>query len=549
MKQKFYIDAKVEKIDNNIKKAIKKAGITYPHHSLAFFKATYAKFEEANGNKVILADSVKKDVKYLIGTQMNYNHERYGAIMGSIIDAYITDDDEIEIVFTFAKTVYSKEYELALELMKEGKLTVSFELMVANKDVENLSGGNRRLKRVEFDGVGLLFAVKPAYKNAFVLETAMQIIEDAFKQKDKQLVYASAKDITKKWTRIGELIEKALIEKEEASYKCECVECGNIISSSEHCKDIKCSKCGGEMRRYDRPSKEKSEQELYKYSLENKEKGDSMMDKKAQEALLAEFKKDVIAELGEEAVKDWSEEQWEAELTKRAKAEDKTEPETTEASKSEAEESKEEEANEETDSEEKAEEKEESEKEDEKAESDENESSEEKAEVVKVEEETKVKTTNEYDSETKEEKRTTEAESTVKVNDEITQVRKQLDEVLFKYAELEKVVEEKDKEIAFLKDNAQKIVEIRAELGDFVKDFSDEELFDETKIENARLKKRVDDLENKNIETANDKEENAEAEEKDEDLKTGHEEKEQKEEETADERVEQYLKNNYGNKK
>ena len=561
MKEKFYIDAKVKKIDKQIEKAIKKAGITYPHHSLAFFKATYAKFEEPNGNKVILANSVKDDVKYLIGTQMNYNHERYGAIMGSIINAYVTKNNEIEIVFTFAKTVYPKEYELALELMKKDELTVSFELMVDKDDVELVSGGNRKLKKVYFDGVGLLFKVKPAYKNAYVLETAMRIIEDAFKQKDKQLVYASAKDITKKWTRIGELIEKALIEKEE---------------------------------------------------------GEAKMDEKAREALLAKFKEAITEELGEEAVKDWSDEQWEAELKKKAEAEDETKSETTEASEGEVEESKnDEESKEETEkveSEDASEEKPEDEivktsKEESKEEqNDSNENAKEKetasydceclecgkvisseehckdikcpacggemrrksrpgsgdrtaseeemAEKFKVEEETKTKTTQEYDSETQEESVKVESETVTKVNDEIKQINKRFEEILYRAKELEKQLEEKSKEITFLKENAKKVVEIRNEYGEFVKDLSDEELFDEAKMEVVALKKENAELKKaKSLETADDKEENdseeQQAEEKPEDkedLKTGHSEKEQKSEETAEERISQYLKTKYGNK-
>ena len=36
-------------------------------------------------------------------------------------------------------------------------------------------------------------------------------------------------------------------------YKCECIECGHKIESEKHCKDIKCEKCGAQMRRVERP--------------------------------------------------------------------------------------------------------------------------------------------------------------------------------------------------------------------------------------------------------------------------------------------------------
>jgi len=42
-------------------------------------------------------------------------------------------------------------------------------------------------------------------------------------------------------------------EKEKEAYECECIDCGHKMTSEKHCKDIKCPKCGGEMRRAERP--------------------------------------------------------------------------------------------------------------------------------------------------------------------------------------------------------------------------------------------------------------------------------------------------------
>ncbi len=515
MNEKFFINAKVKQIDGDIKKAIKKAGITYPHHSLAFFKATYAKFEEPNGNKITLANSVKDDVKYLIGTQMNRDHERMGAIMGSIIDAYVTKNNEIEIVFTFAKNVYAKDYELALDLMKKNELTVSFELKVDNKDVESLVGGVRRLKKVDFDGVGLLFGIKPAYKNAYVLETAMRIIEDAFNQNDKKMIYASAKDITKKWTKIGELIETVLTQKESEISK-----------------------------------------KILKHEIQT---GGDIMDKKAQDALLAKFKEAIIAELGEEAVKNWSDKEWEAELEKRASAEESTTKEEAEDVKAEDVEAEDVKAEDVEAEDVKAEDveaedvkAEDVEAEDVKAEdvkaedvkAEDVEAEDVKAEKSVVERDTVVKETISYDDETNEEVIKVDSEKVVKRDGKEVVKEKINTEVTYSYAQVEaikaeydKELENKDKEISFLKENAQKVLEIRAELGDFIKDLTDEDLLDESKLENARLKKRVNELENKDTLTAKD--------ESEEELKTGHEEV-KKEEETADDRVASYLKNKYG---
>ena len=39
----------------------------------------------------------------------------------------------------------------------------------------------------------------------------------------------------------------------QATYCCECIECGYILESEEHCNSISCPRCGGQMRRAERP--------------------------------------------------------------------------------------------------------------------------------------------------------------------------------------------------------------------------------------------------------------------------------------------------------
>jgi len=36
-------------------------------------------------------------------------------------------------------------------------------------------------------------------------------------------------------------------------FNCECLKCGYVLKTSEHCVDVKCPKCGGQMRRAERP--------------------------------------------------------------------------------------------------------------------------------------------------------------------------------------------------------------------------------------------------------------------------------------------------------
>ena len=46
---------------------------------------------------------------------------------------------------------------------------------------------------------------------------------------------------------------KPKAKEEKEKFSCECIKCGHKVQSDKHCKDIKCSECGGEMRRAERP--------------------------------------------------------------------------------------------------------------------------------------------------------------------------------------------------------------------------------------------------------------------------------------------------------
>lgn len=42
-------------------------------------------------------------------------------------------------------------------------------------------------------------------------------------------------------------------EKKKELYTCQCLKCKKVIETDKHCKDIKCPKCNGDMRRKERP--------------------------------------------------------------------------------------------------------------------------------------------------------------------------------------------------------------------------------------------------------------------------------------------------------
>jgi S-DNA-T family DNA segregation ATPase FtsK/SpoIIIE len=260
----------------------------------------------------------------------------------------------------------------------------------------------------------------------------------------------------------------------------------------------------------------------------NKE-GDKV-DKKANDALLAKQKEIVIAEFGEEVVKDWTDEDFLSEekiealrlSTKESLEEAEVVAETEEPKEEIAEEVKEE-ATEEV-------------KED-AIEEVKEEVAEEKSEEAKtvVERETTMKQTEEYDE--TEMKTTTEVKEEDKVDGEplverTTKTEEKWfssEEVDAMKADYEAKLSEKDSEITFLRENAKVIAELKAELGEFVKDFSDNDFLNSDKVEIARLKSENQKLKeaSQTLETASEEQaEEVKEEVKDavkEELPTGHE--------------------------
>ena len=53
---------------------------------------------------------------------------------------------------------------------------------------------------------------------------------------------------------VGDITDEIIeVEEKQDKYKCECIKCGHKLTSEKHCKEIKCPKCGGTMRRQARP--------------------------------------------------------------------------------------------------------------------------------------------------------------------------------------------------------------------------------------------------------------------------------------------------------
>ena len=529
MNEPIFIEAKVN--NKNIEKIIQSAGIQYPHESLGFFRSVYASIAgDANKNGVRLAESVEKDVPLLVGCQVNFEHNRVGNICGTILYAYVNKNKEIEIVFSFYKSVYPKQYEMAVELMNKGELNVSFELKVDKDDIVEMADGTRLLKKVSFDGVGLLMFNNPAYPNAHVYENA---IFDQLREQD--LVFAkcfqpkiiiqqfegshwTAKYINQLPDSCFAVIEPSYLEGKISDKR------ARHLPYKDHEGNINLAHYRFAMRSIDKlvpitdsiTNEElimKAQDVLNTVNISVQNEEDSQVDKKANDALLAKLKESVVAEFGEEAVKDWKDEDYTEEKInayreslKVAKPAEEAKVEVPAEEVKPAEEAKEEKPAEEIPAEEAKIEEAPKEEEVKPAEVAKETSKEEKDEVKSAEEIAQTKETTKqtriYDvvynddgsmdvveTITEENEVDGKVVKTEKIVRNTVYMANKIDAIK---AEYEAKIAEKDAEIEKVKASAKIVAELKAELGDYVKELSDDDLLNEDKVKIARLTKELD---------------------------------------------------------
>lgn len=96
-----------------------------------------------------------------------------------------------------------------------------------------------------------------------------------------------------------------VLSKNLKSYKCECLECGYNIETEKHCNELICPKCGGEMRRAERPGvgKDTDSNEIKSNDVHDnvsEKEGDEMPDKEEKSDKVEENKLNEEVEESEE---------------------------------------------------------------------------------------------------------------------------------------------------------------------------------------------------------------------------------------------------------
>ena len=153
------------KESNEVKTIAKKRGIKLPSKDIALFKCKYAFVDKENLNGCILPrKEVEKALDTLNSKAIDKDHLRKQTV-GYWLEAALIKD-EVIAYGCFWKSNFAEEYQDIKDRMKEGKVKISFEAW-GNREFNEDKTYN--LTDLEFAGGALLFDTDPAFPDAEVL--------------------------------------------------------------------------------------------------------------------------------------------------------------------------------------------------------------------------------------------------------------------------------------------------------------------------------------------------------------------------------------------
>jgi len=175
-----------------------------------------------------------------------------------------TVGDKLKAKVKFASTQFAQEIK---QLYEEGFLSAWSVGFIPKKwiDGETDSEISREYTKQEM----LEFSAVPVPANPDALLEAVKMVKDVNLKKMLRKQIIEQKKIKAEET-LAEKVDEPVIDKdkeksidiedkkkgepvEKEKYKCSCIDCGWKTESDDHCKNLKCEKCGGTMRNADRP--------------------------------------------------------------------------------------------------------------------------------------------------------------------------------------------------------------------------------------------------------------------------------------------------------
>lgn len=156
---------------NDIEAIAKKRGLVVPSPDIALFKGIYTKADKFNGNGSRLSSKeISKALDTLILKPLTHNHQEQ-QIMGIVLDAKFEDNKDVVVYGAIFKDNFKKEYARFKKDFEKGEIGLSYEIYGNKIDRGN---GKYDWKDVFFCGCGILDkGVRPAMHGSKVLEFAM----------------------------------------------------------------------------------------------------------------------------------------------------------------------------------------------------------------------------------------------------------------------------------------------------------------------------------------------------------------------------------------
>jgi len=230
-----------------------KRGIKLPCHDLSIFKCVYGYIERENLNGcTLLKEEVETTLNTLIDKAVDFDHMRK-RVVGHWIDAKIVNN-EIIAYGVFYKGNFKDDYDVIKDMMEKDVLAISFEAY-GNRQFTGDKSYN--LRDIEFSGGALLLKTNPAFPGSKVLDFASL-------PKEKVLEFAKVMTEPKEFVHFKGNKDKGTSKKEEKGYlvvqdletiyellgKVECPSCKekslgqiNMIDFEKHILRVNCYAC------------------------------------------------------------------------------------------------------------------------------------------------------------------------------------------------------------------------------------------------------------------------------------------------------------------
>ncbi|MBN1253984.1 MAG: hypothetical protein JXA50_01755 [Deltaproteobacteria bacterium] len=216
-------------------------------------------------NEVILAAAWSKGLGNFKAHNVLVSSHRYSDLRAQIGEVPSTKgaDDGLEAKLKYYTGEGNPEADWAWQLALKGKAAYSVGFISRKAKRKGDDGYDELIEELRARGsIGKKDQPWAIYTEVELLEISHVLVPaypDALQKAmfdDDPVMAEVAKEVCEdgELECVMEAVQKMFDDLEaKAKYTCECIKCGHQIETDRHCKDLKCPKCGGQMRRAEKP--------------------------------------------------------------------------------------------------------------------------------------------------------------------------------------------------------------------------------------------------------------------------------------------------------